>query len=413
MKTRIVAGLSVVGVVSVLGGVGSGAGGASGQSIQSLGDFPGGFPISRANAISADGSTAVGTSSSAVQVFPFRWTDAGGFEAVEPLPGSIDYSILTVSETGRYIAGNNQLLDNLGDRVGYVWSEASGPVSIGALPTGSGRSTINSVAESGLAVGSSAFAFTPTGFDINRAVSWTQEGGLLALPLPEPSDIEFNSLALRVLDDDGIIVRAESGTWVYEPDGSYRELPGADNMTRFNSQATFMIGNINTPFGPRGVYWTPETGERELAVPSYVQAFSALAMSDDGSIVYGTADGLGRVLWINQSDPVTIQDYFAGFGVNLDGWNILGISGISDDGTRFVGDATRDDWESGRSEGFLITIAPCPADTNRDGVVNPDDFGAWIAAYNTGSPRCDQNNDSACTPSDFFAWVANYNTPCE
>ncbi len=67
-----------------------------------------------------------------------------------------------------------------------------------------------------------------------------------------------------------------------------------------------------------------------------------------------------------------------------------------------------------RPEGDLIVWAPdsCPADTNGDGLVTPQDFNAWIIAFNTQSPACDQNDDGLCTPQDFNAWIVNYNAGC-
>ncbi|MGP1273365.1 MAG: GC-type dockerin domain-anchored protein [Phycisphaerales bacterium] len=54
----------------------------------------------------------------------------------------------------------------------------------------------------------------------------------------------------------------------------------------------------------------------------------------------------------------------------------------------------------------------CPADTNTNGVLDPGDFTAWVAAYNQQGPECDQNGDGRCDPADFTAWVANYNAGC-
>lgn len=59
-----------------------------------------------------------------------------------------------------------------------------------------------------------------------------------------------------------------------------------------------------------------------------------------------------------------------------------------------------------------IVIAACPADTNEDGVVTPQDFNAWIQAFNGGLARCDQNGDGACTAQDFNAWIQGYNAGC-
>ncbi|MEM9167938.1 MAG: GC-type dockerin domain-anchored protein, partial [Planctomycetota bacterium] len=56
----------------------------------------------------------------------------------------------------------------------------------------------------------------------------------------------------------------------------------------------------------------------------------------------------------------------------------------------------------------------CPADVNRDGVLNDSDFFAWVTVF-IADPRtpeqteqCDVNLDGACDDSDFFAWVTEF-----
>ncbi|MEO0629597.1 MAG: choice-of-anchor B family protein, partial [Planctomycetota bacterium] len=63
----------------------------------------------------------------------------------------------------------------------------------------------------------------------------------------------------------------------------------------------------------------------------------------------------------------------------------------------------------------FVECADCtsPADVNGDGQLAPNDFNAWILAFNTGDPACDQNGDGACNPNDFNAWILNYNAGCE
>ncbi|MEL7483757.1 MAG: GC-type dockerin domain-anchored protein [Planctomycetota bacterium] len=56
--------------------------------------------------------------------------------------------------------------------------------------------------------------------------------------------------------------------------------------------------------------------------------------------------------------------------------------------------------------------APCVADVNGDGELNPADFNAWVIAFNTGDPAADQNGDGLVSPADFNAWVANFNAGC-
>lgn len=49
------------------------------------------------------------------------------------------------------------------------------------------------------------------------------------------------------------------------------------------------------------------------------------------------------------------------------------------------------------------------ADVNNDGLVAPNDFSSWIAAFNTQNYRADQNNDGLVLPNDFSAWIGNFN----
>lgn len=67
-------------------------------------------------------------------------------------------------------------------------------------------------------------------------------------------------------------------------------------------------------------------------------------------------------------------------------------------------------------EASAIFVSPgsvCKADTNRNGVLEAGDFGAWIAAFNRNDFVADQNNDLAVTPADFGAWIGAYNQGCE
>ncbi|MEO1716251.1 MAG: GC-type dockerin domain-anchored protein, partial [Planctomycetota bacterium] len=58
------------------------------------------------------------------------------------------------------------------------------------------------------------------------------------------------------------------------------------------------------------------------------------------------------------------------------------------------------------------TPSDCVADTNGDGQLAPNDFNAWVLAFNNQLPACDQNGDGQCLPSDFNAWILNFNSGC-
>ncbi|MEL7485029.1 MAG: PQQ-dependent sugar dehydrogenase, partial [Planctomycetota bacterium] len=63
-------------------------------------------------------------------------------------------------------------------------------------------------------------------------------------------------------------------------------------------------------------------------------------------------------------------------------------------------------------DGVVDSCEVCPADTNGDGLVNPADFNAWVAAFNAQASACDQNGDGVCNPADFNGWVINFNAGC-
>ena len=54
----------------------------------------------------------------------------------------------------------------------------------------------------------------------------------------------------------------------------------------------------------------------------------------------------------------------------------------------------------------------CIADVNGDGVLTPEDFSAWLAAFANNDPAADQNGDGILDQTDFTAWLANFQSGC-
>ena len=59
-----------------------------------------------------------------------------------------------------------------------------------------------------------------------------------------------------------------------------------------------------------------------------------------------------------------------------------------------------------------VNFGVCAADINRDGLVTPTDFSAWVAAFKAMDPSADVNGDGEVTLDDFSAWIQNYNAGC-
>lgn len=64
------------------------------------------------------------------------------------------------------------------------------------------------------------------------------------------------------------------------------------------------------------------------------------------------------------------------------------------------------------SSDFRTGVNPCLSDVNRDGLLNAQDFSAWIEAFNNGYSTADQNQDGYITGTDFTTWLNNYNNGC-
>ncbi len=332
---------------------------AAQASFVTIGDLPGGFHTSYARGVSSDGSVVTGLSYATGGALAFRWDQESGMEALPVLPGTAGYQGGTVSPNGKYITGTHGFPSQQGQN-GFVWSEETGTVSIGSLPGGRNMSSLGGITDEGVSVGWSDFDLTPTGYSLYRAVKWTPQGGLEELPLPSPTDIQYQSWASYILDDGRIFGSSNSGKWLYSEKTGFEMLPVSSYMNTINPSGDFMIGTMldsTSPIPHRARYWTPDTGEVPLAPYGDDYASRALFMSDDGSIIIGQGTQ-GWQVWLDQGSPVLFDDFVAGLGVDLDGWNMNFVYGISGDGSKIYGSAIGS--TGNNIEGFVLSI-PAPS----------------------------------------------------
>jgi len=327
--------------------------------IVAIGDLPGSVPVSGAYGVSADGSVVTGISyGSGGGIFGgtmIRWTREGGLEALPRVPDSSDNIGGTFSPSAEFIAGAH-------GSTGLVWSRDLGTVSVGSLPGGRDTSSVGQINNEGMTVGSASFDFTVLGAPLNRAIKWTPAGGLEALPLPEPSDLGFNSRASHILADGRIFGHSNSGTWLYSEQAGFEMLPVGSYMNQINSTGDFMIGTnlVNDPWPFRSTYWTPDTGEVQLEPLGSIASTSVIRMSEDGSVIVGEASNTGFIIWLDQGTPMLLTDYAESLGIDMSGWFIERVTSISADGTTIIGIGAKLEWSgTNRSEGFVLTI-PTP-----------------------------------------------------
>jgi probable HAF family extracellular repeat protein len=188
-------------------------------SFQGLGDLPGGTFRSYANAVSDDGSTVVGYSSSASSSASglyeaFRWTRDGGMVGLGDLPGfNVSSVAFGVSGDGSVVVGGGN--EEGGSAEGFRWTSAGGMVGLGDLPGGTFVSRAFSVSSDGSVVVGGSISDSGPASDpfVLEAFRWTNAGGMVGLgDLPGG---DFLSFAVRVSGDGSTVVgygESASGT---------------------------------------------------------------------------------------------------------------------------------------------------------------------------------------------------------
>jgi hypothetical protein len=113
-----------------------------------------------------------------------------------------------------------------------------------------------------------------------------------------------------------------------------------------------IVGSAVHPDGPTyPCRWTAGTGGFEV-LGTNLQG-NALAVSGDGSVIVGSASGLGGLIWtaaggLRPLQTVLVEDY----GLNLDGWVIHAATDVSAAGDVIVGYGQH----YGQYEGFVAVV---------------------------------------------------------
>ncbi len=324
------------------------------------------------------------------------WTEGQGWQEVFPplFPEAIlldlSYgSAWALSGDGSTVGGlywRDRLTYGGGSAHAFSWDETNGAVDLG------GSSSALDSRINGLNLdGSVAVGWEAVPFGYWQATVWVN--GVKTRLVDVEAWVEA-----RAVNDDGTVVCG----WSVNPvNATHTACIWTFDGNDWNEQFLGLLPG--TPIGPRG-------GNS-----------SAAAISGDGSVVVGTNRFLENgpfstptgFIWTQADGMRDIRDVLADNGISLPaGFQIDGLTGISQDGTKIVGvgsyPANYPDYYS-----ILIDLdTSCVADANGDGQLTPADFTAWIAAFNESSVECDQNDDGSCTPADFTAWIANYNAGC-
>src|SRR5258706_15217012 len=156
-----------------------------------------------------------------------------------------------------------------------------------------------------------------------EAFRWTALGGMVGLGDMKPG-LSINSQGEGVSADGSVVV-------------------GVAESTAFNNEA---------------FRWTAAGGMVGLGMPSsaYMESH-ALGVSADGSVVVGYAITAGfdysAVIWDAPHGMRTLRDVLVGYGLDLNGVQLLTAEAISDDGFTIIGEGIN---PSGLSDSWIATI---------------------------------------------------------
>ena len=341
------------------------AGSARAQaSFTVLGDLPGGTHYASVAAVSADGTTAVGTSEGDHPGYPatecFVWTSATGMVGQGDLPGgpwgSFGYG---VSGDGSVVVGYGySALGNQGHR---------NMLPIPMYPVGAFDARATGISDDGSRV--CGFSFLPTGGYEGWAWSGTVAPPVGIGDLPGGG---FYSVAYSISGDGNVVVgesESASGIEAFRKDLAtgvmigLGDLPGGAFSSRANGASydgSVVVGESLTGVTTGPFRWTAAGGMVALTAVTG----SAKACNADGSIVVGWtaySSTTHAFVWdaahgVRDLNTVLATDY--GLGAVLAGWTLYEAVDVSADGRVIVGHGTD---PAGVPQAWIVDLGAGPA----------------------------------------------------
>lgn len=344
-----------------------------------LGDLHDGLAVSRARAVSADGSVVVGESggTGTEGVRAIRWTRDGGMEALafpEPeYPGFSDMpqsQAIGVSADGRTAVGR-YIIGRTGDWRAVRWT-AGHAVRLGVFASIDNNSAY-AVSGDGRFIAGAAEQLSGGG----RAFRWGEGRGYDDLGFLPP-DGALHSTAHGITDDGRLVVGASS---FYSPDPQQSfateavvwtaeagmvglgDLSGGlheSEALAAAADACAIVGYGTSNLGREAAVWSAGSLIGLGDLPGGAFDSRALSVSGDGLTVVGIAStdrGEEAFLWTAALGMVSLERYAMDrLGADLSGWTLQVASDISQDGGTIVGWGIN---PLGNTEGFVMTI-PAP-----------------------------------------------------
>lgn len=345
--------------------IGGTAGLTLAQTINPVEPIVGGSFV-RAFDVNANGTAAAGYTDNAASVdTALRWTNPGGSVSIGLLPGGTFNSYATgIDGSGTILCGYG----DSGSSRAFRWTNTGGyqllPLfnpSWGAVP--SNYSVATGISQSG------ADVVGTVGLGTNaRAFIWSSSApSFLQIVGPVSPYTDTTGLAIS---GDGTTITGASGIYAFrQKNGASGPLPFVFIATSMrgeaiNTDGSVISGRYTTSSGSEfGYVWrlsAPSISTILPQTPSGCTALRPKAMNGDGLLIGGeTVDNVAGFAGFVWTPPMATQlaaNHLQNRGVNLTGWQIRDITGISPDGKAMCGNGIY----NGVPNGWVVKELNCP-----------------------------------------------------
>jgi uncharacterized membrane protein len=309
-----------------------------GQPLQPIGTLPG-YPLVRAFAISADGTTIVGSASEGAipnaEFVPFMWSQTTGLIQLDYAPSTDSPAeAFAVSGDGSVAFGHSGLR-------AARWTAPDQPELIAGLEDFHTSYLRICTPDGQFAAG----VGDPIASGPNRLLYWSSANGLTDLGVVDPF---YDEVFPTGISDDGTII----------------------------------VGNAVRPSSgqSRGFRWTESTGFVLYSDPFVDSEITGLA--PDGVLMTGRTPLTNNMYAVLNPDGngTPLNDFADQNNIDRDGWNILFAGTISADNRTYLGTARK-----GTQFSHVAIVLPCPSDYNADGTSDILDFLDYIEDFSACS----------------------------
>lgn len=371
-------------------------------------------------AISSDGSTVVGQSTSPQGLHAFRWRN-GLMEDIGTLNGSRPPSFsdgCAVNADGSVVGGQATTRFPLGALHAFRWTE-NGIQDLGAAADPSivlGMSSDGSVL-----VGKSRHVN-----ESPQAVSWTNNimknlGGLGSTGYSAAYGVNANGTTITGSSWTTVVGTPSIHAFKWNDDlmQDLGTLGGAEsNGYAISGDGLTIVGGANRLDSYYHAFLWNNSLMEDLGALAANSNSVATAISSDGTIVGGSSGTIVNgvrvehaFLYNKTRGMVDMNLYLPTLGIDLDEWVLVHTRGISADGSSVTGIGLYQD----EYRAFLITNLPfrtCPANFDGVGGITVVDLFKFLNAWFLGMPSANVNVMGGITITDIFFFLSHWFAGC-